>query len=150
METLFLSCLDYWKHGGILLIPLSVICFFMFFYFFKIFFQIQENLSASFFEHSVDSLLSTAKNEEEIIRVLESKSTFYSKMVIYIIYKISQALITTQMGLMIALPGIFGIAFLKRKIRECEVKIRNLEIHAGLSLKKTDEFLLLKSGFFMK
>lgn len=90
METLFLSCLDYWKHGGILLIPLSVICFFMFFYFFKIFFQIQENLSASFFEHSVDSLLSTAKNEEEIIRVLESKSTFYSKMVIYIIYKIRQ------------------------------------------------------------
>ena len=49
---------------------------------------------------------------------------------------ISQALITTQFGLVVALPGIFGLSRLKRKIQELEVRVTSLRMHFSLGLKE--------------
>ncbi len=49
---------------------------------------------------------------------------------------ISQALITTQFGLVVALGGIFGISLLKRRIRQLEVRFSMLELHITLGLRK--------------
>jgi len=48
---------------------------------------------------------------------------------------ISQALITTQFGLVVALPGIFGISRLRRKIQELEVRVTSLQMHFSLGLR---------------
>ena len=48
---------------------------------------------------------------------------------------IRQALITTQFGLIIALPGLFTISFLKKKLRQWEVKIYELELHFAVGLR---------------
>lgn len=42
---------------------------------------------------------------------------------------ISRALITTQFGLVVALPGVFGLARLERMLRNTEVLIANCRVH---------------------
>lgn len=49
---------------------------------------------------------------------------------------ISQALITTQFGLIVALPGVFGISYIKRKCSELEVRLSICESHLLLHLDK--------------
>lgn len=41
---------------------------------------------------------------------------------------ISQALLTTQFGLVIALPGVFGIAHLRKRIRDLETRLSQCRI----------------------
>ncbi len=49
---------------------------------------------------------------------------------------ISQALITTQFGLIIAIPGIFGISLLRKKLQQVEVRFSALQIHFSLGLHR--------------
>jgi len=49
---------------------------------------------------------------------------------------ISQALITTQFGLIVALPGVFGLSYLRRKCAELEVRLNICESHLLLRLEK--------------
>ena len=42
---------------------------------------------------------------------------------------ISKALLTTQLGLLIALPGIFGLVYLKRKFTRFTLELDRLELH---------------------
>jgi biopolymer transport protein ExbB len=42
---------------------------------------------------------------------------------------ISKALLTTQLGLLIALPGIFGLVYLKRKFNRFTLELDRLELH---------------------
>ena len=42
---------------------------------------------------------------------------------------ISKALLTTQLGLVIALPGIFGLAYLKRHFNRLELELDRLQFH---------------------
>ncbi|MCD4813898.1 MotA/TolQ/ExbB proton channel family protein [bacterium] len=48
---------------------------------------------------------------------------------------ISQGLITTQFGLIIAIPGIFGIAAIKKKLRQVDVKFAGLKNHLAFALR---------------
>ena len=48
---------------------------------------------------------------------------------------ISQALITTQFGLVVALPGIFGLTRLRRKIQALEVRVISIQMHFSLGLR---------------
>lgn len=48
---------------------------------------------------------------------------------------ISQALITTQFGLIVALPGIFGLSRLKRKIQNLEVRMMSLQMHFSIGMR---------------
>jgi biopolymer transport protein ExbB len=43
---------------------------------------------------------------------------------------ISQALITTQFGLVVAVPGVFGLARLQRMLRNAEVVMAECRSHA--------------------
>ena len=42
---------------------------------------------------------------------------------------ISKALLTTQLGLVIALPGIFGLVYLKRKFSRLVLELDRLQFH---------------------
>ena len=44
---------------------------------------------------------------------------------------ISKALLTTQLGLLIALPGIFGLEFLKRKFNMLLIELERLQFHVN-------------------
>jgi len=48
---------------------------------------------------------------------------------------IQQALITTQFGLFVALPGLFGVSYLKKRVRQLEVKLFELELHFAIGLR---------------
>lgn len=45
---------------------------------------------------------------------------------------VSRALITTQAGLVIAIPGVFGLARIKRIAHHFQVELSNLKLHALL------------------
>ena len=42
---------------------------------------------------------------------------------------ISKALLTTQLGLLVALPGFFGMAYLKGKYKRLVIELRRLQFH---------------------
>ena len=44
---------------------------------------------------------------------------------------ISKALLTTQLGLLIALPGVFGLVYLKRKFERLVLELDRLQFHIG-------------------
>jgi biopolymer transport protein ExbB/TolQ len=49
---------------------------------------------------------------------------------------ISQGLITTQFGLIIAIPGIFGVMMLKKKKQQLEVRLTGLQNHFMLGIRR--------------
>lgn len=49
---------------------------------------------------------------------------------------ISQALITTQLGLVSAIPGVFGLAYLRHMYGQLETKINILEKHLSLTIQR--------------
>ena len=49
---------------------------------------------------------------------------------------ISQALITTQFGLIVALPGVFGLSYLRRMYNQLEVRFAICESHLLLRLER--------------
>ena len=49
---------------------------------------------------------------------------------------ISQALITTQLGLVSAIPGVFGLAYLRHMYGQLKIKIDILERHLSLAIRK--------------
>jgi len=52
---------------------------------------------------------------------------------------ISQGLITTQFGLIIAIPGIFGIIILRKKIQQLDVRLSGLQNHFILGLRRRNQ-----------
>ncbi|MCK9224292.1 MAG: MotA/TolQ/ExbB proton channel family protein [Candidatus Muirbacterium halophilum] len=62
-----------------------------------------------------------------MIRTFSAISTGYSSKLIS--EGISQALVTTQFGLIAALPGLFAISVLTSKLNQLEIRFRNLEIN---------------------
>ena len=51
---------------------------------------------------------------------------------------ISKALLTTQLGLLVALPGIFGIEYLKRKFRLLSIELERLQFHINALCDKEE------------
>ncbi|MCK5242586.1 MotA/TolQ/ExbB proton channel family protein [bacterium] len=50
---------------------------------------------------------------------------------------VSQAMITTQFGLMVAIPGLFGINVLKKKMGQLQHHLLALQLHVSLALKRS-------------
>ena len=48
---------------------------------------------------------------------------------------ISQALITTQFGLIVAVPGVFGLARLQRMVRNAQIVMAKCRSHALQALE---------------
>ena len=51
---------------------------------------------------------------------------------------ISKALLTTQLGLLVALPGVFGIVYLKRKFDRFVLELDRLQFHINALQEVTD------------
>lgn len=80
-------------------------------------------------------LLGTVWGMIDTFTAISAQNTYSAEMVAS---GISVALITTQYGLIVALPGIFGISMIKRKIKQLEVRLALLELHLGLGLRRQD------------
>jgi len=50
---------------------------------------------------------------------------------------VSQAMITTQFGLIVAIPGLFGINVLKKRMEQLQHHLLALQIHVSLALKRS-------------
>jgi len=74
-------------------------------------------------------LLGTITGMIKTFNVLANKDIYSSQL---IADGISQALITTQFGLFIALPGIFGVTLLKRMTRHFQVQLNYIKHHIKL------------------
>ena len=72
--------------------------------------------------------------EIQTFDVLSHKSSYTSNL---IAEGISQALITTQFGLIIALPGIFGSMVLKKRLKIFNIQMNNLKYHLLFYFNKT-------------
>lgn len=55
----------------------------------------------------------------------------------YVAGGISQALITTQVGLVVAIPGVFGIARLQRLLAAVNTRLQSCRSHLSLGLAET-------------
>lgn len=62
-----------------------------------------------------------------MINTFSAISTGYSTAMVS--EGISQALVTTQFGLIAALPGLFAVSILSGKVSQLEIRFRNLEIN---------------------
>ncbi|MFA7578359.1 MAG: MotA/TolQ/ExbB proton channel family protein [Candidatus Muiribacteriota bacterium] len=69
-----------------------------------------------------------------MIKTFSSISTGYSSNLMS--EGISQALVTTQFGLIAALPGLFAVSVLSSKIGQLEIRFRNLEINLRAGAQK--------------
>ena len=76
-------------------------------------------------------LLGTVFGMVETFQVISLKSAYVSELMAS---GISKALITTQYGLIVALPGLFGVTFLKRMLRRARVRFSVLETHMHIGL----------------
>jgi biopolymer transport protein ExbB len=77
-------------------------------------------------------LLGTVFGMIETFGVISLKSANVSELMAS---GISKALITTQCGLVVALPGLFGVAFLNRMLRRARVRFSVLETHVHIGLR---------------
>ena len=202
MNSAFYESFNYWIQGGILLVPIALVGFLIFFYFLRLNERLKESLiikpgledeiedklnrgeplseklgeSNGFFSGIVDyvsnglsrgvglaelftevwqqtfpplrrdlvilaalisaapllGLLGTVWGMIQTFQVLALKTGGSSGLMAA---GISQALITTQFGLVVALPGIFGVSRLRRKLQELEVRVTSLQMHFSLGLR---------------
>jgi len=190
--ALFGHILDYWRAGGILLLPLAFVSFCIWFYFLR---TRKALLSASQlppgFEHSIletadggllipgavkyaadaakegrdprhawqeyqDAAIRSLKRDVVVLAALTAAApligllgtvtgmigTFRAVLQAHTVMGgavadgISQALITTQFGLIIALPGVFGVARLHRLISHLSIRFAVCRSHLLLALGK--------------
>jgi biopolymer transport protein ExbB len=78
-------------------------------------------------------LLGTVLGMVETFHVISMKTSWTTEMMAS---GIGQALITTQFGLVVALPGIFGVSILQRKLRQLELRLRGAQLHLVLGLRR--------------
>jgi biopolymer transport protein ExbB len=77
-------------------------------------------------------LLGTVFGMMETFQIISLKQGYISDLMAA---GISKALITTQCGLVVALPGLFGAVFLKRMVRRARVFFSVMETHMHLSCR---------------
>ena len=184
---------QYWQAGGILLIPLALVCFGIWLYFLRTrrtlitetinaeqmadiiqknnpqqLLQIPGNFAeyvCRIFSQNRHNADTARQFDEECIRftdrlkrdiiiltalttiapllglmgtVAGMMQTFHavaasgSETSIRVASGVSRALITTQVGLVIAIPGVFGLARLRRLLNRLQVKLGAVKLHAVL------------------
>ena len=201
-----LDYLHYWQKGGLLLIPIAVVCFLIWFYFLTANARLRNALSVPpGLYHDVESRLVRGESPHSIGESLSGKGGPFVRIISYALDRmalgldlrhvfdelrqteisplqrnlvvlralvasapllgllgtvlgmietfhvismktswttemmasgIGQALITTQFGLAVALPGIFGLSLLQRKLRQLELRFWGLQLHLDLGLRR--------------
>lgn len=206
MNNPFQGSFQCWAEGGFLLIPIGLVCFFIWFYFLKLNYRLKGALSdPPGLEDELQRRLADGEGWDEIKEFASKLNKLFFGIIIYVVEKttqgvslsdifnevrqkefsllerdivvltalvtsapllgllgtvlgmintfqaitlraagttelmasgISQALITTQFGLIVALPGIFGVSLLKRQLRQLEVRFSTLQHHLTLGLRR--------------
>ena len=150
MSDILIRALDYWIKGGYLLIPLGLVCLLIWIYFFsiedkirKLSFQLEENtedvykkihplerefiiMEALILSSPLLGLLGTVLGMIETFEAVSLKGSGVSQMVGS---GISKALLTTQFGLTIALPGTFALSLLRRRYHQLVINYHIKRIH---------------------
>jgi biopolymer transport protein ExbB len=70
-----------------------------------------------------------------MIQTFDAVSTVGGQTGVCVADGISQALITTQFGLVVALPGLFGMAYLQRMLRDTQVLMGGCRVYALQALE---------------
>jgi biopolymer transport protein ExbB len=78
-------------------------------------------------------LLGTVLGMTKTFWVISMKTSWTTEMMAS---GIGQALITTQFGLVVALPGIFGVSVLQRRLRQLQLRLWGLQLHLHLGLRR--------------
>lgn len=205
MDAILVS-FEYWAKGGWLLIPIAMVCVFIWYYVLKLNRQLDALAPLSQEkEAELENQLTQVAEWKDVVKQLEKEDSAFHDLVIYIIQKIrqgidlfevfhevriktfhpwerdllilaalvtsapllgllgtvfgmigtfqaiaerscettelmasgiSQGLITTQFGLIIAIPGIFGVMLLKKKKQQLEVRLSGLQNHFVLGMRR--------------
>ena len=152
MIDAFSKVFDYWASGGLLLIPIGIVSFLIWIYFLGIHQYLKTIITSPHnlvelprIEHEMTilsalviaapllGLLGTVLGMTTTFRAVSQQSADTTNMVAG---GISQALITTQLGLVSAIPGVFGLAYLRHMYRQLKIKIDILEKHLFLATHK--------------
>jgi len=135
----------YWVAGGPLMVPLALVCFAIFARFFRLRRGMRQWHGVvaggmSMERKQLDRALKVHERERLVLAALTAAAPLLGLMgtvtgmiltfggvsamtgdtAAVVAGGISQALITTQVGLVVALPGVFGLAHLRRKARELQ------------------------------
>lgn len=81
-------------------------------------------------------LLGTVLGMIETFHVIAMKTSWTTEMMAS---GIGQALITTQFGLVVALPGIFGISVLQKKMRQLDLRLWALQLHLTMGFRRRNK-----------
>ena len=201
----------YWAQGGVVLVPIVVVCFLIWFYVLRMLARLKKMYCPSArLEESIKNRLAEGESWESVTDYVAQISSFYCHVYFYVVGKIvqglslvwifdeirkkefapfrrdlgmlhalvtaapllgllgtiwgmietfhvialkaaytsdliasgiSKAMITTQLGLLVALPGIFGITAIRRRLRQIEVQFMTLEMHLSLVSRKIEKQL---------
>lgn len=132
MSELFQDAWTYWRSGGLLMFPLAAVCFFLMYYLIRCRMRLQQNMNGLPGAEAVgeaeirrDFVIITALTASApllgllgtvmgMIQTFDGVTSDAQGVGRRMADGISQALITTQVGLVIAIPGMFGLSRLRR------------------------------------
>lgn len=141
----------YWMSGGLVMIPLALVCFTLMYILFNSwkniaileqqlasFCCVEETYKQIFRRMNNDflfisaltaaaPLLGLAGTVAGMLHTFDALSTSGSGLSGQMASGISEALITTQIGLVIAIPGLFGLSYLKRRLNQASLQFRLLK-----------------------
>ncbi len=146
-STILNQIVEYWSLGGLLMVPIFIVCTLFWLKYFKLRYQMKDDLnrgicpdySAEFFV--VNALVSVAPLLGLLGTVSGMITTFnsISQSGANLVDGISQALITTQVGLAVAIPGAFAVAHLNSTYRKINHAINHSESLVTVNLKSSEE-----------
>lgn len=169
--------LEYWRSGGILLLPLAIVCFGIWFYYLKARQRLLQetdranvtvislkDLEKNTIEHwrnddalaRQDALLDRLARDVGILRALTLVApltgllgTVVGMMATFqavagtegdtarqVAQGVSRALITTQAGLVVAIPGVFGQMNLRRLMSRLQERFAAIRLHAHPAVRE--------------
>jgi len=142
-----ITILTYWKSGGLLMIPLAAVCFFLMYFLLNGWKKIsllnhhiasdttnEDTYAPTFRMIRNDFLLITALTGAApllglsgtvagMLHTFNAVATSGSAITGQMASGISEALITTQIGLVIAIPGLFGLSHLRRRLEQASIEL---------------------------
>ena len=145
MDMLSERVAAYWVAGGPLMVPLALVCLAIFTFFFRLrrgmrHWECMVGDGLAVDRKHLDRALKVHQRERVMLSALTAAAPLLGLMgtvtgmiltfsgvsamsgdtAAVVAGGISQALITTQVGLVVALPGVFGLAHLRRKARDLQ------------------------------
>ncbi|MDD4737189.1 MAG: MotA/TolQ/ExbB proton channel family protein [Kiritimatiellae bacterium] len=148
MTELFQNAWMYWRSGGWLMLPLAAVCFFLMYYLIRCRVRLHRNINGlaggeADGEAAIrrDFVIITALTASApllgllgtvmgMIQTFDGVGSDVHGVGRRMADGISQALITTQVGLVIAIPGLFGLSRLRRLLVQWMIE-RELERKTG-------------------